>query len=283
MANVPAAGHALDVLALLGRHVAPIPASAIARELSLPRSTVYHLLAVLRERGFVVHLPAERRYGLGLAAFELGSAYARQQPLRWIAGTVLARLVAESTHNGHFAVLDGRDTLYLIEERAPGRPSLVTEVGVRLPAPLTASGLAMLAALPDRQIRALWPSRRDLVRRHDAGPASLTELRAALAAARELGYAHEDGSVTPGFTSVAAPVLDHNGYPLAAVALTFPTSEVSSDERRELAGRTRAAADTVARHVRGRPSGGGAGSATTEADAHVATARARSSAATPAS
>jgi DNA-binding IclR family transcriptional regulator len=46
---------------------------------------------------------------------------------------VLARLVADTTHNGHFAVLDGRDTLYLIEERATGRPSLVTEVGSGCP------------------------------------------------------------------------------------------------------------------------------------------------------
>src|SRR6478609_3930258 len=171
MANAPAAAQALDLLALLGRHVAPMPASAIARDLGLPRSTVYHLLAVLRERDFVVHLPEERRYGLGTAAFELGSAYARQEPLRWIAATVLSRLVADTTHNGHFAVLDGRDTLYLIEERAPGRPSLVTEVGVHLPAPLTASGLAMLAALPAAQQRALFPNRAALVQRDGRGPA----------------------------------------------------------------------------------------------------------------
>src|SRR6476469_2479965 len=147
MANVPAAGHALDVLTLLGRHVAPVPASAIARDLGLPRSTTYHLLGVLVDRGFVVHLPEERRYGLGVAAFELGSAYARQEPLRWIAGTVLSRLVDATTHNGHLAVLHGRDVLYVIEERAAGRPSLVTDVGVRLPAHLTASGRAMLADL----------------------------------------------------------------------------------------------------------------------------------------
>ncbi|HEU4975695.1 MAG TPA: IclR family transcriptional regulator [Baekduia sp.] len=252
MTNVPAAAQALDVLALLGRHVAPMPASAIARDLGLPRSTVYHLLAVLRDRGFVVHLPEERRYGLGTAAFELGSAYSRQEPLRWIAGTVLSRLVAETTHNGHFAVLHGRDTLYVIEERAPGRPSLVTEVGVRLPAPLTASGLAMLAALPPQQVQALWPSRGDLVRRHDAGPSSLTELRRTLAEARRAGYAQEDGSVTPGYASVAAAVLDHNGHPLAAVALTFPAGEVGEAGRETLAAEVIAAAGEVARHVRGR-------------------------------
>ena len=90
-------------------------------------------------------------------------AYSRQEPLRWIAQTVLTRLVAATTHNAHLAVLHGRDVLYVIEERAAGRPGLVTDVGVRLPAQLTASGLAMLAALPPQQVDALFPSRRALV------------------------------------------------------------------------------------------------------------------------
>ena len=43
---------------------APLPASAIARDLELPRSSTYHLLNVLKDEGFVVHLPEQRRYGL---------------------------------------------------------------------------------------------------------------------------------------------------------------------------------------------------------------------------
>ncbi len=225
MPNAPAASHALQLLKLLARHPSPLPASAIARDLGLPRSSTYHLLKVLRDEGFVVHLPEARRYGLGVAAFELGSAYSRQEHLRWIAHTVLTRLVAATTHNAHLAVLHGGDVLYVIEERAQGRPGLVTDVGVRLPAQLTASGLAMLAALPPQQVDALFPNRRALVRRHDAGPASLRQLRALLARARRDGYAEEDGFVTPGFASVAAPVLDHSGHPVAAVAITYPAPE----------------------------------------------------------
>src|SRR3954452_22964958 len=196
VSNAPAATHALKVLRLLARHAAPLPASAIARDLGLPRSSTYHLLAVLRDEGFVAHLPEQRRYGLGVAAFELGSAYERQESLRWIAQTVLTRLVSATTHNAHLAVLHGRDVLYVIEERAPNRPTLVTDVGVRLPAHLTASGLAMLAALSPQQLNALFPHRRYLTQRHDAGPASLTQLRTHLAAARGNGYAEEDGFVT---------------------------------------------------------------------------------------
>lgn len=255
MANAVSAAHALDLLDLLARHSAPMPASAITRELGLPRSTVYHLLVVLRDRGYVVHLPEQRRYGLGVAAFELGSAYSRQEPLRWVAATVLAQLVRQSTHNGHLAVLHGSDTLYLIEERAPDRPSLITEVGVRLPAQLTASGLAMVAALSAQQLRALWPHRSALVRRHGAGPATLTELRERLAIVRAAGYAEEDGLVTPGFASVACAVLDHAQHPVAAVALTFPSRDVDAAGRRGLAADVIDAAAQVAHRIRGRTVG----------------------------
>jgi DNA-binding IclR family transcriptional regulator len=56
-------------------------------------------------------------------------------------------------------VLHGREVLYVVEQRAPGRPPLVTDVGVRLPAQLTASGKAMLADLPGPHVRALFPTR----------------------------------------------------------------------------------------------------------------------------
>ena len=123
-------------------------------------------------------------------------------------------------------MLDGRDVLYVIEERAPGRPGLVTDVGVRLPAHLTASGLAMLAALPPQQVDALFPSRRALTRRHDAGP-TLAHPAARPARRKPAGDGHapEDGFVTAGFASVGCPVLDHTGHPIAAVAVTYPAAE----------------------------------------------------------
>ena len=148
MSNAPAAAHALDVLEHLSRHAEPVPAASIARDLGLPRSSVYHLLRVLHARGYVTHYVEERRFGLGQSAYELGSAYQRQAPLARVARAAMRRLVDQVGRNAHFATLDGRDVIYLLEERAAGQPMLVTDVGVRLPAHLTASGLAMLSALP---------------------------------------------------------------------------------------------------------------------------------------
>lgn len=255
VSNAPAAAHAIALLRVLARHAEPMPAAMIAQELKLPRSSVYHLLAVLKDEGFVVHLEEERRFGLGVGAFELGSAYARQAPLQRIARPLLARLVDESTHNAHLAVLHGRDVLYVIEDRAARRPPLVTDVGVRLPAQLTASGLAMLAALPTQQVRALFPSHDAFVQRHGVGPASLPELRSLLVTVRRDGFAHEDGSVTPGFASVAVAVLDHSGHPAAGVAVTFPAADVSDQQRRVLAAQVSRTAAELSRRTGGRVGG----------------------------
>jgi len=223
--GVPAAEQALAVLTHLAAQPGPVPAASIARDLGLPRSTTYHLLGVMTRAGFVVHLPEDRRYGLGVSAFELGTAYTRQAPLARLARPVLARLVDAVGHNAHLAVLHGREVLYVVEERAPGRPPLVTDVGVRLPAPLTASGRAVLAALPPAQVRALFPDASAFVERHGTGPSSLAALRSLLTDTRRDGVAHEDGEVTPGFASMAVAVLDHTDHPVAGLAVTWSAED----------------------------------------------------------
>lgn len=253
MANASAAGHGLDVLTLLARRGEPLPATTIARELGLPRSSVYHLLTVLVSRGFVRHLAEERRYGLGVAAYELGSAYQRQAPLERVSRRAIDSLVDSTGHNAHLAVLHGRDVLYVIEQRAPGAPHLVSDVGVRLPASLTATGLAMLARLPTAQVRALYPGRAAFVQREGRGPESLVALRRALQATRSRGYALEDGLVTAGLASVAVAVLDHNDYPVAAVAVTYPQRAVEDAHGGESMGplvtAVRRAASEISRRI----------------------------------
>ncbi|MFL6098835.1 MAG: IclR family transcriptional regulator [Actinomycetales bacterium] len=248
---VPAAEQTLAILRYLARHSGPVPAATIARDLGIPRSSTYHLLAVLAREGFVVHLPEERRYGVGVSALELGTAFARQAPLQRLARAPLARLVDQTGHSAHLAILHGRDVLYVVEERAPGRPSLVTDVGVRLPAQLTASGRAMLAALQPSQVRALFPDRSAFVERHGTGPASLSALRRLLTEVRQRGYAVEDGEVTPGFASVASAAYDHNAHPVAGVAVTFATTGTTATEQLSLAEAVRSTAAALTRRISG--------------------------------
>lgn len=251
MSLAPAADAVLQILVLLARQVEPVPAATVAAALRLPRSTTYRLLGSLVDQGFVSYLPEEKRYGLGVVTFELGSSYSRQMPLRRIAQPVLTRLVTATKENAHLAVLHGADVYYVIEQRAPRRRALVTDVGVRLPATLTASGLAILSTLSAAQVHAVYPDRGSLVERDGRGPATPAELRGLLAGVRERGYAVEDGQVTPGFASVGVPVLDRTGYPVAGVSVTFEAERADADRRARLVTEVRRAAGTLTRRLGG--------------------------------
>lgn len=251
MSKVPAAENTLRILNHLATQRGPVPAASIAAALALPRSTVYHLLTVLADHGFVLHFPEARRYGLGVAAYELSSAFSRQQPLSRLGRPIVAGLVDVLGESGHVAVLHGRDVVYIVEERAPRRPRLVTDVGVRLPAHLTASGRALLASLPPEQLRALYPDRDAFEDRTGSGPRNYAELKRLVAEARERGYATEDGDVTPGFASVAVSVRDHAGWPAAGIAVTFPRENVPPEGWDALAARVADAAAELSRRIRG--------------------------------
>ena len=251
MSLAPAADGVLQILELLARQAEPVPAALISANLGLPRSTTYRLLGVLVERGFVSYLPEERRYGLGVVTYDLGSTYARQMPLRRIAQPVLSRLVGTVHQHAHLAVLHGPDVYYVIEERAPGRPPLITDVGVRLPATLTASGLALLSRLSTRQVRAVFASASTLVQRDGRGPRTLAELRDLLVQTRRHGYAEEDSVITAGLASVGWPVIDHTGHPVAAVSVTYESAQVDGPGRSRVITASARAARMLTRRLGG--------------------------------
>lgn len=252
--KVPAADNTLRILKLLASKRGPLAASTIATSLGLPRSSVYHLLGVMEQSGFVMHLHEEQRYGLGIAAFELSSAYSRQEPLSRLGRPLLAALVDRIGESAHLAVLHGRDVLYIVEERAKHRPSLVSDVGVRLPSHLTASGRAILASLPKSQVRALYPNAAAFSSRTEVGEpiSKYSTLSSHLDQVRLRGYSTEHGEITDGFASVAAAVSDHMGWPVAAVAVTFLADKVPVSEWPALAQRVTKVAKELSVRIYGR-------------------------------
>lgn len=230
MSKVPAATHTLAILRLLMTTDAPISAARIATQLRLPRSTTYQLLKVMVDAGFVMHLKSHRTYGLGAAAYSLAQAYSTQQPLVRAStrhAQALAKLAGGSAHVSRLS--SGMEVLYVLEERSAAAVSLITDVGVRLAAERTASGRAMLAALPDAELKA----------RVDAAGLGRQwqKIHTMVRQVRSRGWAEETEEVSVGQSSIAAAVLDHTGRPAAALAVTF-TPGVGVDKHAELVAET---------------------------------------------
>jgi len=230
--TIPAARNALGILRYLGERAAPARASSIARDLALPRSSVYQLLRVLMDEGFVVHYPEHRTYGPSTLLGDLGAAPQRAAQLTRLTLPLLERFVPRSPVPvvAHLAVLSGADVIYLARVQGFRAPTTVTSIGVRLPAHLTATGRSILAALPPLQVRALYPDRSSLIRRNEGGPTTLADLERMLAETRARGWATEDGEITEDYASVGACASDSTGYPAAAVGLTFRTQAAGPEQ-----------------------------------------------------
>ncbi len=228
--TVKSAARLLDVLELLARHTRPVPTMTIARECAIPKSSAHHLLNVMRARNFVTYYEAERAWGLGVSVFEIGSAYLRSEPLQRLGRHILQELTQRTGETSHLAMLHGTEVLYIDKEQPTGfAPKLVTEIGVRLPAHLTAVGRAILAELAEAQVRALYANQ-PLVQRTGQGPTSIDALLRDLEEIRRRGYAFDNEMVTPGISCVACPVFSHEGVPVAALGVTFVAAQRAAED-----------------------------------------------------
>lgn len=247
MGQVPAARHTLQILTLLASIDVPISAARIRSELDLPRSTTYHLLKVMQEAGYVVRIPDENTYGLGLVAYSMANAYTQQQPLVKAGRKLIEDAAGSVSGSGHISRLSGSEIVYLHEVRAKGAVSLVTEIGVRLPASRTASGRSMLAHLPEVESRAVFATA-------PLEGVTLRQFQEHLAAIRTRGWEEEIEEVSRGQQTVAVAVLDHLSRPAASLAVTFPTKRFGESHITELVERLTAASDKLAARVYGRRS-----------------------------
>jgi IclR family acetate operon transcriptional repressor len=205
----------------------------ISNHLEISKAVVHRILNTLRSQGYIAIDPTTRRYMLGPATLELGLAFLRHVDVRDIAKPMLEELSAKTRETATISIRSGAHRLY-IDQVTPSREVKMTVVlGRSFPLHAGGSSKAILAHLGAEEIDAYIS---------DVGLDSLTEstitdpgrLLEDLAHIRDLGYASSVGERQVGAASVAAPVFDHSGGPVAAISLCGP-AERFRDEADEAA------------------------------------------------
>jgi DNA-binding IclR family transcriptional regulator len=227
VAEVPALRRAIAILRHMASSNRSITAGALVRSLEIPRSSAYDILAVLEELGLVAR--TESGYVLGAGVHELGASYLRTNPLQRLAQPIVRQLAEDTATTAQLAVIRGWETEYVLKEQSLKSVALITATGVRMPSYLTATGRAILAQLPKSEVLAMLQSETGFVTRTGKGPTSVKALNAVLAQERRTGSAIEHGEVTPGISTIAAPVFDVLGRPIAAIGLSFVTETLPED------------------------------------------------------
>ena len=199
----------LDVLAALAEPGAArdgLGVAQLTRITGADKSQVSRTLQTLDERGFVTRDPDTLAYRLGWRLHAL-AALAGDAPLLAAGRPALVDLVEQLGESAHLSVRQGDAVLTLASEspataiHAPGR------VGGLTPMATTSAGRVLAIALPDDELDA----------------AGLGACAAAIAQARDDGYAIVREEFEPGLVSVAAPVRDAAGRVVAAVNVSAPS------------------------------------------------------------
>jgi DNA-binding IclR family transcriptional regulator len=213
------------LFAILDAFTAPTAARAlslteIAQRTGQPLSTAHRMVAEWVRWGGLTRLE-DGRYSLGLRLWEVGVQTPTARTLRTIALPYLEDLYEVAHEHVHLAILDGTDALYVEKLSGHRAVRVISRVGGRLPLHSTGVGLVLLAnsaadfiekylALPLTQFTSSTMTSPDVLRRR------LAEIRA-------VGVAYMSEEMTPGSSSVAAPVLDRSGQVVAAVSVVTPT------------------------------------------------------------
>ncbi|HET8522538.1 MAG TPA: IclR family transcriptional regulator [Thermomicrobiales bacterium] len=248
--QVKSAARVLDLIEGLAAAPDGLGFSDLARQQALPKSSLHGLLAVLTDRGYVTFDPERRTYSLGIRVWEAGQAYLRHRDLVTEALPVMKQVVARINETVQLATLDGIENVYLAKVDCSHPIRLQSEVGKRLYAHATGLGKALLAFLPEGELRARLDGV-TLPAFTDSTIRDLDHLLTVLAVVRERGFAIDNQEYTPGLICVAVPVFDVNDRVIAAVSASIPLLR-ASEEQVEAALRAIAMASSDLSHRLGR-------------------------------
>lgn len=238
----------LRVLEAFGAEVPEMTLSEVADAADLDPGTAHRMLKTLQLLGYVHRDPVTKRFKLTLKVADLGFNAIGRTDFRDLARPILRALVGELTEAASLGVLDGADILYLERVRA-GMTRLGVDIrtGTTIPAYCSAIGHSILAFSPDETIERVMSTapRSDHV---PIEPFDEKALNEALSVIRERSYALTSSLVSGGLIILAAPVLDRDGYAMAAVSLVAPTFRTSPEAFEEnAAGPVRQAAGEIAK------------------------------------
>ncbi len=230
---------AVGILELLSRTEDEMSLGELTLAIGLHKSTVHRLLMVLEGHGLVERSSLHGRYRLGLRLFELGSTAVANLRLRESARPRMVQLSNEIQETVHMSVLD-HGSVICIDKIEPERSIRMSfRIGKRVDAHATASGKAILAHLPEAELRAYLRdgNLRSFTRKTITDP---SQLAAELHQARELGYAVSEGEAELEVTSLAVPIFGNHGRAISAMSVTGPVYRITQDRIPVLVERLRA-------------------------------------------
>ena len=241
----------VPLLKTLAEHGAPMMLRDLARRAGMPPAKAHRYLVSFARTGLVSQEPDSGRYDLGHFALELGLAsIARMDPVR-VASPILEALGDQVGETVALAVWGnlGATIVRWVESRRPINVNLRT--GSVMPLLSSAIGLCFATFSRSVNVHAKVAEALELNAKASAplGPANSGEFEALVAEFRLKGMTRAVGSVLPGINAFCAPVFDHEGSMVLAIAGLGPDLLFSAEWDGPIPTAIRDAARTVSHRL----------------------------------
>jgi DNA-binding IclR family transcriptional regulator len=242
---------AMDVLALFSVQKRELGVLDVADALGRPKSTVSRWLAAMERADFLSRDPDTARYRLSLRLTVLGEVARHSTTLQRSARPSLRWLAERTGETANLTLLVGLEAVNVEVADSPRPVMHLGWVGRRLPVHATASGKVLLAHA-DESTRATVLGR-GLERFTSETITNSSVFGAELAQVRTRGYATVWAEMEPDLAAVAAPVRDHTGIVVAAIAIGGPVSRCARPRLDVLAVDVLSAAKSLSEQMGYRP------------------------------
>jgi IclR family KDG regulon transcriptional repressor len=209
----------LQLLEALAMSDHPRGVTDLAQELNLTKSNVHRLLNTLLRLGFVQKNTSRGLYCCTLKLWELGVLLLERLEIRSVARPHMVRLAEKTKETVHLSILDGTEIIYLDKIDSPQPVRAYSTVGGRAPAHCVATGKAMLAQLPDKQISIVQKGGKKFTNATITDEMNFVK---EIKIIREKGYAINIGEWRSSVGGIAAPIFDAQQRLHAAIGISGP-------------------------------------------------------------
>jgi len=217
----------LRILEAVAQHQ-PVTVGELTKLFGLPKSTVQRTLVTLNEAGWLrANRKDTTRWEIGARVLAVRPAALQGSSLFAAARDPMIRLRDALNETIHLSVPDALHAMVVVD-RVDCDQAVRTfhDIGDTSPLHATATGHAILAHLPAADVVELVEQ--GLESYSESTPTDPAELRTELKRVRADGYAVNRNQYRPDICAIAAPILDEDGTPLAAVAVSMPDSRYSA-------------------------------------------------------
>ena len=225
---------ALKMLEAVAASSQPVSASEVAQRVDIDGSTAYRMLKTLVDAGYVVQDEISKRYRLSYKVVSLSRNLLAENEVTQLIRERLQQIAAETRETLHLSVLDGNETVLILQVKGTQLVTVDFQIGDRVPLHCTAIGKVLLTFQDAPYIEEITVA--GLPKMASNTITDPDEFRKELQHIRSQGYAIDDREFSDNMRCIAVPIFEGGGRVHRGISISGPDSRFSFERLEELKG-----------------------------------------------